>query len=207
MIKYLFDNGYNTISTEEFYKWYIREVNYNKRTVLITIDDGFYEDYYLVYPIIKKYHFKATSFIVGSRIKNKTEPYNKFATNYIGIDAINKVRCEYPDYEFQSHSYDMHYIIANRTGHLSKKILTMSYKEIENDILQNKKFNFTTMAYPYGFYNEDIKKILKKFGYLIAFKFSPKTYATRNDDRFAISRIKLNGYATIETLKNWLKNV
>ena len=39
---------------------------------MITIDDGYYEDYYLVLPIIKKYNFKVTSFVVGSRIKEKT---------------------------------------------------------------------------------------------------------------------------------------
>ena len=77
MIKYLFYNGYKTINTIELYKWYNKKVEYDKKTVLISIDDGHYEDYYLVYPIIKKYKFKATSFVVGSRIQSKTPSYNK----------------------------------------------------------------------------------------------------------------------------------
>ena len=72
MMKYIFNNGYKTLSSEEFYKWLIGKVEYDKKTLLITIDDGNYEDYYLVYPIIKKYNLKATSFVVGSRIKEKT---------------------------------------------------------------------------------------------------------------------------------------
>ena len=66
MIKYLYDHGYKTISTNELYKWYIGEKEIPKKTVMITIDDGHYEDYYLVYPIIKKYNFKALSFVIGN---------------------------------------------------------------------------------------------------------------------------------------------
>ena len=61
MLKYLYDNGYKTISTKEFYDWYQGDIEYDKKTVLITFDDGFYEDYYVVLPILKKYNFKATS--------------------------------------------------------------------------------------------------------------------------------------------------
>ena len=56
MMEYIHQKGYNTINTEELYKWYIGEIEFNKKTLLITFDDGFYEDYYLVYPIIKKYN-------------------------------------------------------------------------------------------------------------------------------------------------------
>jgi len=113
MIKYLYDNGYKTLSSNELYKWYIGESEFTKKTVMITIDDGHYEDYYLVYPIIKKYNFKAISFVIGSKINNKTASYNKYTDSYIGIDVINKVREEYPFFEFQSHSFNMHLIKLN----------------------------------------------------------------------------------------------
>jgi len=54
-MEYIHKKGYKTINTEELYKWYKGEIEFNKKTLLITIDDGSYEDYYLVYPIIKKY--------------------------------------------------------------------------------------------------------------------------------------------------------
>lgn len=205
MIKYLYNNGYKTLNIKEFFKWYIGEVELNKKTVLITIDDGHYEDYYLVYPIIKKYKFKATSFIVGSRIKNKTNPYNKFVDSYVGMDVINKIRKEYPYFEFQSHSFNMHYHIRNNKGKFINRIYNMSLKELESDIIKNEKYGFTSMAYPYGSSNEEIKKLLRKYGYLISFRFGPSEFATRNSKRFAIPRIKLNDKATLDTLKNWLK--
>lgn len=46
MMKYLYINGYKTISSEEFYHWYYGEIDYYGKTLMITIDDGYYEDYY-----------------------------------------------------------------------------------------------------------------------------------------------------------------
>ena len=206
MIKYIYNKGYKTLSIEELYKWFIGEVEYNKKSILITIDDGFYEDYYLVYPILKKYNIKATSFVVGSRIKAKTIPYNKYIDSFIGMDAIKKIRKDYPNFNFQSHSYNMHFITRDNRSQTVKRIYTMSKKELEDDFIKNKKYGFIAMAYPYGSFNEEIQKILKKYGYLVSFGFGPYTYASRNSNRFAIPRIKLNGDSTIFTLKNWLQN-
>ena len=48
---------------------------------MITFDDGQYEDYYLVYPIIKRYNMKSISFLIGNNIANITNEYNKFRTS------------------------------------------------------------------------------------------------------------------------------
>ena len=203
MMEYIYQKGFKTINTEELYKWYIGEIEFNKKTLLITFDDGFYEDYYLVYPIIKKYNLKATSFVVGNYIKNKTNPYNKYIKSHIGLDAINHVRKEYPDFEFQSHSFNMHFFSLKNKSRIYR-VNTMTYEELKNDALKMKNIGFTTMAYPYGNLNKNVKKILKDMGYLMAFRFYPSQYASRNSDRFSMPRIKLNGTATIDTLKNWL---
>ena len=207
MIKYLYEKGYKTLSMKELYKWIIGEVEYKEKVILITFDDGHYEDYYLAYPLIKKYNFKATSFVVGSRIKNKTARYNKSIDSYIGLDSINKIRKQYPNFEFQSHSYNMHFVIRDGINKTKGRIYNMTYKELEDDILRNKKYGFIAMAYPYGHFTEEIQKVLKNNGYLISFRFGPYNFATRNSNRFAIPRIKLNGNATLATLKNWLANI
>ena len=129
-----------------------------------------------------------------------TRPYNKNKTAFIGLDVINKVREEYPNFEFQSHSYNMHYYTSNN----KHRIKSMSYEELENDVLMNERFGFTSMAYPYGDFNKDIQTILEQKGYLVAFRFGPSNYATRDSDRFAIPRIKINGTATINNLIKWL---
>ena len=203
MIQYLYNNNYNTINSLQLYKWYIGDVEYGKKTILITFDDGNYEDYYLAYPIIKKYNFSATSFVIGKMIKNKSDPYNKYIRSKIGMDIIKKVRKEYPNFEFQSHTFNMHFPCL-KNSKIIYPIYNMSYEELKKDSLKMKRFGFTTMAYPYGIFNKELQHILKNYKYLLAFKFYPSQYATRNSDRFAIPRIELNGNATIDTLKKWL---
>ena len=68
MMKYIYDNNYKTLSSEELYDWLNKKIELPKKSVMITFDDGFYEDYYLVYPILKKYKLKAITFVVGNEI-------------------------------------------------------------------------------------------------------------------------------------------
>ena len=154
---------------------------------MITIDDGYYEDYYLIYPILKKYNFKAVSFLVGSRISNKTKKYNKMDKNFIGLDVINKIRKEYPFLEFQSHSYNMH-IKFNETA----KIHLMDDRELNEDFRLNKKYNFSIFAYPYGHFKDQIQYFLKKYNFLFAFTFGKYGHASRKNKIFFIPRIKIN---------------
>ena len=195
MMEYLFVNNYKTISTKEFYQWYKGHIEYPPKTVLITFDDGNYDFYYLAFPILKKYNFKATSFIVGNRTEKRTPKYNENKIGYIGEDIIEKLRKIYPNIEFQSHSYNFH---SKRND--KPLIEYMSFQEIKSDILSNSKFNFTTMAYPYGTYNRNIKRLLDDYGYLCAFSFGKFGYATRNSDKYAIPRIKISGFSNINIL-------
>lgn len=202
IMEWLYVNNYKTINTEDFYYWYKGKTEYDPKTVLITFDDGHYDVYYLVYPILKKYNFKATSFIVGSRIKKKTPKYNKYKYGYIGEDVIDKIRKEYPNLEFQSHSYNMHYI----TNKCNPRIYCMNDNELEIDILENSKYGFTTLAYPYGQFNINIEMVLKKKGYLCAFRFGPSDYASRSSAQYAIPRIKINGFVNKNYAIKWIQN-
>ncbi len=200
MMEYLYKNGYHTISSEELYRWYKGEIELDTKTVMITFDDGFYEDYYLAYPILKKYNFHAISFVVGNRIKDITRPYDKNKTAYVGWDVITKVRKEYPKFEFQSHTYNMHYYTSNG----KHRIKSMDIQDLENDFIKNEKFGFNVMAYPYGDYNSKIQRVLESQDYLLAFRFSPAAYALRTDNQYALGRIKINGEATVNTMIKWL---
>lgn len=200
MMDWLYVNNYKTISTKEFYQWYKGYTEYPPNTVLITFDDGNYDFYYLAFPILKKYNFKATVFIVGNRTEKKTPKYNENKLGYIGEDIIEKLKEIYPNIEFQSHSFNFH---SKRND--KPLIDYMSFQAIKSDILANSKFNCTTMAYPYGKYNKNIKRILDEQGYLCAFAFGPYGYATRNSDKYAIPRIKIGGFSNINDMINWVK--
>lgn len=199
MMEYLYNNSYKTISMDEFYKWYKGEIEFPGKTLMITFDDGQYEDYYLAYPIIKKFNLKATSFIVGNYTNNLTNKYNKTENGTIGFDVVKKLRKEYPNFEFQSHTYNLH-----RRKNNKSIIYSMTLKELEEDIENNQIFNFSYIAYPYGCYNDKIRFLLNKSNYSLGFTFTDNRYATRYNNRFLIPRIKINDECTLIKLKKIL---
>ena len=200
-IKYLYDNGYKTINLDEFYCWYKGRCNFPKKTVVITFDDGNLDDYYLVMPLLKKYGFKGTTFVVGSRVKEQESGvYNENVRSFISQDILDKAQTEYPNHDFQSHSYNFHFYDSNGKQHVKN----MTKNEIRNDFALNSKYGFKYIAYPYGTYTKDLQDVAKENNFLLGFRFSPYSYATRKSYAYNIPRIKINGFSDVSTMKKYL---
>ena len=206
-MKYLYDNKYRTISAEEFENWYNGKIELPKKTVMVTFDDGDYEIYYLVLPILKKYNIKATDFIIGSFTNNFTMPLQDEGRYRIGTDLINKIAYEYPNLKFESHTYNLHY----RDINMKPIAYSKTYDEFMDDFESNKSMNFKYIAYPFGVATYDFLKAAEDSGMHLGFEFGAKGYrcATRTDNRFSIPRVKINGQITynqyVKKLKNYLK--
>ena len=48
-------------------------------------------------------------------------------------------------------------------NYLNYYLIKIKYKEIEEDFLMNKQFNFSSMSYLYGAFNNEIKILLKQY--------------------------------------------
>ncbi len=195
-MKYLSKKGYNTLSLDEFNCWYEGECKFDKKTIVLTFDDGDLSFYYLVSPILKKYHLKATMFVVGSRTKDKEE--EKFRDTkrlFITKENIEESKIKYPNIYYESHSYDFHDVYNK------KKVCGMTSEELQEDFDNNKQFGFRYIAYPYGNYNEAVVEKTEQNGYIMGFTFKHYDYATRNSKRFEIPRFKINGESDIDTIE------
>ena len=195
-IKYLKDNGYVTVTIDRFYKWYQGKATIPENAVVITFDDGYYETYHLVYPIIRKYNFAATNFIIGNWTPKVTPKYTGSQNyNRIGEDKIKETKKAYPKFDYQSHSWNEHYMTGD-----TPRVLTMTRAEINEDIKKMKKFRFKYYAYPYGANNTIIRSELRKNGIKMAFGFGHNGYgyAKKSNNQYNIKRIKINGQITMQ---------
>ena len=165
---------------------------------MLTIDDGYYETYHLMYPIIKKYGFKATAFIVGKETRETTPPYTTSETEdmRIGLDVIEKTRKEYPDLDYQSHSYDLHWYDDSRVPVVHAARLKTE-EEIVEDFAKNEKFGFKYFAYPFGVVTPELKQVTENSYIKMAFGFRDYDYARRTDDPYEIKRLKVSGQITL----------
>ena len=175
-MKYLYDNGYNTLTLEDMECYMENKCDIKRKSILITFDDGYRDNYELAFPILKKYNFNAVVFVIGSNIDKD---------NYLTQEMIEKTKIEYPNVEFASHTYDLHY----------DNILDLKYDDYYNDFKKFKEiFNTKYHAYPYGFYNNDMIKALKDNGYKLAFGFGVDGFrkASKNDNVYNIPRLAIN---------------
>ena len=201
-MKYLHDNGYTTLTMDEFYAWYTGKAEVPAKSVVITFDDGYYGTYYLAYPIIKKYDQAATVFCIGHHINDTTDEWDENAKedHYIGFDVIEKLRSEYPRFSFESHTFDMHRKVDGK-----HPVDVFTKKQMIEDLDKNAAFGFRYLAYPWGDHNETIREVLADNGYNMAFAYKPSQYATRDDDQYAVNRIKISGKMKMKKFKKIVK--
>lgn len=188
-LKYLQKNNYKTLTMNEFVEWKSGKLDLPFKSVLITFDDGFLSNYEYAFPLLKKYNMNATVFIVGNFIENGKNTWTGNLNDYMSRDILEKSKIEYPNIEFYSHSYNMHYQGA---------IEILSEKEIEEDIEKFNEFieNNNIYCYPFGAYNEKMLNALKDKEYKYSFIFGPTSEeyrkASRKDNELLIPRLNIS---------------
>ncbi|WP_081923290.1 polysaccharide deacetylase family protein [Clostridium amazonitimonense] len=185
-LKYLKTNGFKTLTLDELYDYIKNGKEIPRKSVVLTFDDGYKDNYEIVYPLLKQYGFKATIFVQTNKIdKDKhfltTEQIKELAKSGI---------------EIGSHTVS-HKDLATLSYEDQYKELADSKATLEKIIDKPVKY----LAYPYGSCNEDSKKICKELGYLGAIGILDK-YTNKESDGFEISR-----RAVIEDMDNFLGKV
>lgn len=186
-MKYLHDNNYKTLTMEEFYKWKKGEMEVPFKSVLITFDDGLLSNYHYAFPILKKYNINATVFVIGRSIDNSKKELDEWdgdIMTYMSKKMLHKCKEEYPNVEIYSHTYALH-----EKGDINQSIEDIS-KDFDTFSEKIKKTEY--LAYPFGDYNDKIKKALKDKKYKLAFTFADNKKATRQDDDYVINRINVS---------------
>ncbi|MFA5407940.1 MAG: polysaccharide deacetylase family protein [Bacilli bacterium] len=192
-MKYLNDNGYKTLTLDQLYDWKKGKNKSYEKAVVLTFDDGFYNVYYLARPILEKYDFHAAEFIIGSSVNKVTKPFNQNEYGTIGLDVISTTDSVI---EYQSHSYDLHQLIDGK-----KKILISSNLELENDLSKMKELMEPTyMTYPYNTDTSQMRSLLKKYNYKLAFRCESEK-ATKEVDNYQVPRIGVsNDFEDFKTI-------
>ena len=201
-MRWLHKHKYRTISTQEFYDWYTGKIKLPKKSVLITFDDGSYSVIKYALPVLKKYKMKATFFMIGANTGTYTNATSVNGSYHCaGLDVINQTIKTYPNFEFQSHTYNMHRMINGKAA-----LHTTSYAAQKKDFMtMYNKYGYTFLAYPYGRYSQNSINAARNSNVKMAFTYGKNAFATRGQNRYAISRIKINGNQSMKKFYKWFK--
>ena len=181
-LAYLADNGYNTVDITDLLDFVYSGVPLPPNPVMLTFDDGYYNNYLHAYPLLQKYGAKAVIFIIGKH--TNIWSVNFYPDESHGHMTWEQIR-EMLDsglVEFGGHSYNLH-VAQNRSSNGRQGVARLPYENIDsyrelfgNDTrLFNEHFrdetgaNPVSFAFPFHEACEDATDILTEHGYRVFF--------------------------------------
>lgn len=158
-----------------------------EKSFVITFDDGFEDNFTNAFPVLQKYNFKATIYLVPNQKTNHWEEKNtSVLSNLLNNEQILQMQNS-GLIEFGSHTLS-HVNLSTITDEQLINELKESKKEVENITKKECK----AFAYPYGKFDEKIVTLVKEVGYKNATVVKRGLFE-ENDDIFTIKRIGILG--------------
>ena len=183
-MKFLYNHNFKVMNLDEVEDFKKHKERFKGKKVAITFDDGKESYYTKAVPILEKYHFQSTLFVITDRIDDKS---------YITKEQFEELKKNKLVF-LESHSYKLH-------DHDSAK--SNDYELYDKDLKKNKDYQFKYYAYPYGISNENYIKALKDNDIHMAFKYSPSHWMNTESDNYTLPRVPV--YNSTSYLKFILK--
>ncbi|QSJ01671.1 MULTISPECIES: polysaccharide deacetylase family protein [Bacillus] len=174
-MKWLKDNDYVTLSPEEAYRVFTTNSMPSKKSVLITFDDGYTDNYTKAFPILKQYGMKATIFMIEQSIGRP---------NHLTDEQMDEMMAHGISIE----SHTIHHLELNR---LSKQQQEDELKGSKTFFDQRFSQRTRMVSYPVGRYNEETLKLAKEAGYQMAVTTEPG-HAKKEQGMMSLHRVRIS---------------
>jgi peptidoglycan/xylan/chitin deacetylase (PgdA/CDA1 family) len=160
-MRYLKENGYRVITAEELLSFLKYRQGLPRKSVLITMDDGYRSVYNIAYPILKKYGFSATLFIYTDFVG-----VSKMAITWGQLKEIKS-----KGFTIGSHTIYHSDLTQKKDGESEQEYIARVKKELHGSkkIIDRKLGQDTYfLAYPFGRYDQQSIQIARDAGYKVA---------------------------------------
>ncbi|QKF91698.1 polysaccharide deacetylase family protein [Campylobacter sp. CCUG 57310] len=191
--------GFKFINYREFKDILFERKNPRRKSVLLTFDDGYFDNYKFAFPILKELQIPAVCFLITDNIsKFKRQnfdftlkphfkiDYKEDLEHFLTLDEIYEMR-DSGLFEFDSHTAT-HFSCKNNDEARIKNELERSQEKIKEIFPNKKEFGF---CWPKGHFNETSMGLIKKSKYDFAFSVIDGGYCV-GDDKFKIRRIDIS---------------
>lgn len=173
-LKYISENGYTTVVMQDLIDYVDKGKPLPEKPIVLTFDDGYFNNYAYAFPLLEKYNAKAVLSIIGYYTDLYTKsPDENPAYSHVTWNDINRM-IESGRMELQNHSYNLHTTDKGRNGSKRKrgesldaykKMLTEDLGKLQEDFRQNTGYIPTTYTYPFGSVSNDSFEIIKEMGF------------------------------------------
>lgn len=191
-MKYLKDKGYTAVNVQDLLDFVEGKIDLPEKPVILSFDDGYYNNYYYAYPLAKQYQMKIIIAPIGSctdkfsETKDEHVPYS-----HITWDEIKEMMAS-GLVEFQNHTYDLHTNKQGRVGvkklsgetdEAYQKRLTEDVMKLQQEMKANTGYEPSCFVYPFGAKSEKTAELIKNMGFRCTFTCESKVNTiSRNPD-------------------------
>ncbi len=203
---YLKNNNYQTLWMSEIDESQSKKQDLGPKTVVLTFDDGFLDNYTVLLPLLKQYNFKAVCFMVLGRIGQDVDWNGQYVNP--NMKLMNKQQL----LEIGSH-IELGYHTFKHDNYAD-----LTLEQIEKDLLQcqdivaSENLNiFPALAYTYGGYyrKKGVKQqllfdLFKKYGIKYALRIGNRINIFPLKNNYEVQRIDIRG---TDSLKDFKKKV
>lgn len=181
-MKYLHSHGYHSINLKQFDTYMKQGKPAADKLVLLTFDDGYSNNYEKAFPILEKYGYTATLFVITDWVNSK--PY----MNWTQIKALEKA-----GWDIMPHSRTHPHLPLESKANQQQEIAG-SKIAIER-ILKTDAFAF---AYPYGHRSQTTMDVVQDSGYRYAFTFDDGITSS-SQNPYLLKRLIVSGNEPLKT--------
>lgn len=210
---WLKNNGYSTVTAEQVIDYTKGIGNLPEKCVMITLDDGFYNNLSVLVPLLEKYDMTAVVSVVGSYTDNDAvkDPHNP-DYSYLTWEDIAELY-QSGRVELGNHTYNMHSLNGERTGCGMadfesetdyRKKLNEDISHLQNSFRENLNFEPVVFTYPFGKVSRESLPVIRENGFLMTLTCRElPNYITREPKcLYGIGRYNRSGlYSTEEYMK------
>ncbi len=163
---YLYEYKYHTLSLDQVIDYYTKGTPLPEKSVLLTFDDCYQSIAHYAYPILKKYHFRATAFVVTGWLNQSSEPFDPEQSVCLTEEELRTMS---DVFEYANHTHLFH----TRSGMKTSIIMEADDPSFAEDLDYCNAYPLITakrvFAYPFGLYEDRNVALLRTKGFLLAF--------------------------------------
>ena len=173
-LKKLLSESYTTVTVSDLVDYVYKDKALPQKPIMLTFDDGYYNNYLYAYPLLKKYGCKAVLSPIAYYSDYFSETDEKVSASYFHCSwqQLSEM-IQSGNVEVQNHSYNMHTEHGrlglrrkqNEDNSAYEKLITDDIQTAQKIITDNLSVTPQAFVYPFGEFNDTTEKVIKRLSF------------------------------------------
>jgi len=174
-LQYLQKKGYTAVVMQDLLDYVKQKKALPSKPVMITFDDGYYNNYLYAYPLVKKYDMKMVISPIGYCTDLFSQSVSPDHANYSHCtwDELNEMIAS-GRVEIQNHTYNLHENKKGRLGASMKKgesiskytaLLSEDLSKMQAEMKEHIGYTPTAFVYPFGAISSASLPVIRNLGF------------------------------------------